>query len=103
LHRALERGAHVCRLGSAQVFCRERDAIGRGNADRRRAADHHVANRGRHRIGVAQRQINFLCGQAPLIEQFEAVAAPADRFDGRVHDRCRLRGNSGTRMVPYGR
>ena len=57
----------------------QRDAHRRGHADRRRAADHHVLDRGGHVAIVGVGVADHFARQAALVEHDHALAGP---FDG---------------------
>jgi len=56
-------------------------AIGGGAADRRRAANHHVADAGRHRLGAVAGQVVQLRRQHPLVDHLQPPVAPAQGLD----------------------
>src|SRR5438552_17052734 len=59
----------------------QHDAEGRRTADGGRAAHHHVADRLRDLLARAARDVDLLVRQETLIQQFQAITAPADRLD----------------------
>ena len=65
----------------------ERDAQRGGHADRRRAADRHVADRGRHLAVVAAAEVDLLRGQAPLVDHHHGAVLPRHRRDHRASKR----------------
>ncbi len=93
-----QRAAHALEAGVGVSLGKptgaERNAHGRGHADRRCAAHHHVADGARHLAGVAVDAIDFATGKQPLIDHHDAPAPPFDRSD---HDQAASR--SGVR--PY--
>ena len=91
VHRGRPRGAQGRQLGrhargirAAGALHREHDPVGRGDADRGRATHHQVADRLRHRDGIAARDPGLLARQAALVEQEQRIAAPLQRANAVV-------------------
>src|SRR5262249_52128473 len=89
--QALEPGVGVA-LGKPTDA--ERDAHGRGNADRRCATHDHFPDGARHLAGVAVDAIDFAPGKQPLIDHYDPSPPPFDRSD---HDQAASR----SAFLPY--
>jgi hypothetical protein len=61
----------------------ERVAVRRGDADRRRAADDHRADRVRDLLRRAALDLDLLVGESPLVEEDDAVASSRTISSGR--------------------